>query len=413
MRDRLRRVWGFVSNPLTVSQVASSASGALSLLILAAKLPPDQFGIISLATLIAATAIGILRATLTMPTLMVLRQQSGVWVGGRLAAVFITLIAVLSGATTLMTSRSDVSLGPILLLIFTLPLVQDFLRFRAISVNRRPPIMAGDLARLAATAAMAAIPIPSAVQGFALIGLGYGLSALIIGSSLYLGRETFSRPRPVRLSEIRNTAATQTTEFVIGMLGSTVPLLILGALQPVGAAAAIRLAQSLFGPLNLIFAASESGYVADGATKKALGSERRLIALGVKISNRLGLVSIMIVGVILGLSWSPAVYFRAVGEADLKLAIVLVGAIAVTSGWSGFHNVILRLLGRSGSVAIQRAAFVALTSSGYILAWLWTRDPSTTLVAGFVVNAIGYPLVFILPSYRIYRAAGWRLKDLS
>jgi hypothetical protein len=395
LRRARRALARAVRQPLLLSQVASSAAGAIAVFLAAAVMAPAQFLSFSLLNLIASTLVGLIRAALLQPALIQQRHDSDAVVPFRYAIAAAGIAGILLGSSVLVLGAGSWAAAGLIATSGVAPILHDWLRFRAISGDRRWFAAIGDLLRLALVPV--ALLFPHTAVGFQ-AWLGFSLLVPIVVLALRTPRlAAFSRYRTYRRS-----ALLQLADFVLGQFVLTAPLLILGGLGTSGLVAGVRFAQTLLGPLNLAFAASTTGLIADAATRGTHAHEADLIRHGERLGRRLVLLAAGTVGVVLLVVLLTGFSLRGVGNPEMSAGLLLVGVTTVSSGWSGIHAILLRLLHLHGIATSGRGALVAVTISGFIVGYV-AGGVDGSLIGGFSASAVASPLALGLPAILAFR----------
>lgn len=389
--------------PLLLGQVCGSAAGALAVVFAAATMPPDDFTRFALLNLVAVTALGLVRSFFLQPALIEMRQDPAALTPFRYAASGGLLSAVvLAVASVLLGDRAALPVG-LLLGAGWLQIIHDWVRFRAMAHDRRWDVVLADGGRLVTVAASPLVlhlgAGPAEFQAF--LGLALVLPTILVGLRLPRLR-TWT---PVRV--YRNRAGLQLADFALGQFITTVPLLVLGGLGASQLIGGVRLAQTLLGPLNLVFAASTTHLIADGATRGTHSEPRDLIAQGSRLARVLAGSALAVVLLGVGLLWLTGFGLSGVSHEALLFGLLAVGLASIGSGWGGMHAVILRLLNRHGVVTTGRAALVATVLPAFALGYVW-GGVDASLAAGFGTVALLSPLVFGVPAFLVYRRVALR-----
>ncbi len=396
---RFRRL---ANNPLLLAQAFSSVSGALAMVIAVGVLPPRQFATFSLLTLISTTSVGLVRASLTRPALFLLRTDPDARVPFRYGMTASVALACLSIPLVWVLGVRSVDDLALVTATFGLPIFYDWLRSRFIAADRRWWAALGDAVRLVALGPIILLQLTdlhfNAAQLQAVVTATAGLSAIVLWARLWTIR--IVRWTPYR--DYRHQARLQFLEFAVGQLNATIPMFVLGGLGASSLVGGFRFAQTLLGPMNLIFAATSANFVADGATRDTHRSTASLLRRGRLLSVRLIVVSaVIVVGIVLTvrlLGINPS----GVQSSALQVGVLLVGLVAISSGWAGIQGVTLRLLGHHALVTTTRALLVAASWVGFLVGYA-VGGVDTSLVAGFAASAVCYPLILGIPAARRLR----------
>jgi hypothetical protein len=363
----------------------------------ASAMNTSSFTVFALLTLIAGVTIGLVRAALLQPSLVEQRQNPLSLVPFRYAIFASVLGAMLLPITYLVLGGTSALELCVLGLSAVLPLLADWLRFRRIAVDQRRPVAVADAIRLAFVILAPFTPFAADAIAFQIY---LQSSCLVVIAYLAVGHRRLRIWTPYRT--YRRAANLQLLDFVVGQANVTIPLLVLGGLGQSTLIAGVRFAQTIFGPLNLVASASVMHLLADGATRTSHSSEASLIENAKKLSLRLGACAILYVGATLIVISIPGFELNALSNSTLLTSTLLVGVVAVVSGWAGIHSIVLRLLGEQliatgGRSILVTAALVAFAVGFFV------GGVDGSLLAGFVTSAVLYPLVFVLPAQVIYR----------
>lgn len=400
---RLRRWLGplrkFATQPLLLAQVASSLGGAIAMLLAAALMEPERFTLFTLISLASITTVGAVRAGLFQPALIELRLRPGAFTRFRHGLLAAVASAVL--ATTVVAFFGPLSPFDVVLLCLggVFPVMHDWVRFRAMELDRRWAVFWADAIRLALVAVVSPLTlvlttdpiIYQAAQGFA-----YAIPALLVFPRL----PKVSDFLPLRV--YRRSAGLQFGDYLIGQFNTTIPLLALGGMGASATIGGVRLAQTLLGPLGLVFTASTTNLMVDAANSDHLSQERALYRSGEKLANGLGLLSVAAIATLVIFVWISGFGLRGVSNPDLLNGLLLVGAAMASSGWAGIHAVILRLLNYQVTATVGRAVLVACSTTGYLVGYA-LAGVDGSLVGGFLAAAVAAPLAFVVPSLVVYR----------
>jgi len=406
MKQLLARVWRGLrrsaNNPLLLAQAFSSVSGALAMVIAVGVLPPRQFAIFSLLTLINTTGVGLVRASLTGPALFLLRTDPDARVPFRYGLIASVAIAALSAPLVWAFGVRSLDALALVTVTFGMPIFYDWLRSRFIAADRRWQAALGDAVRLVALGPVVLLQFTElqfdAAQLQAIVAATAGLSAIVLWARLWSIRITHWTP----YRAYRHQARLQFLEFAVGQLNATIPMFILGGLGASQLVGGFRFAQTLLGPMNLIFAATSANFIADGATRDSHRSTASLLRRGRQLSTRLIIMSAVVVaGIVLTVQLfgiSPS----GVQSSALQIGLLLVGAVAISSGWAGIQGVTLRLLGHHTLVTTTRALLVGASWVGFLIGFAM-GGVDASLVAGFAASAVCYPLILGIPAARRLR----------
>jgi len=389
-----------VMRPLAVSQILSSASGALVIILAGLGMGSEQFVRFSLVNLIAVTVLGAARSFVFQPALIHRRADpdSATPLPWGLAA------AATSGVVGALVGLPFVGVDPVGLMLVALgvgvPVLHDWMRYRFIAADRRWAVAAVDGGRLITVAAsplvLLAHPTAAQFQGY----VGGALILPLLAAGWAIPRLT----RHAAFALYRRAAGLQLADYAIGQLLTIVPLLVLGSLGHSVLLGGVRFAQTLLGPMNLVFNASATTLIADGATRESHARPADLIAEGRRLGRRIVLLAAIVVPAIVVVFWAARIEVSAVPNRQLVEGLVLAGALILTTGWSGIQVVLMRLLGFQAAVTIARAVLISVVVAGYLVGYA-IGGIDLSLTVGFLTAAVANPIVFALPARSRYRLA--------
>lgn len=398
IRRWVGKLLGFATQPLLLAQIATSLASAIAMLLAAAMMPPNQFVRYSLISLVSFTAFGLVRTGLFQPALIELRNRDDAHTRFRNAAM--ASFGASIAATVVIYAMDPMSSGEIVLLAATgaLPTLQDWVRFRALEFDRRWSVFAADGLRLAFTVVLSPIALTltdNPVVFQSVQGLAYAIPALVVFPRL----PKISQCAPLR--SYGRSAGLQLGDYVIGQFNTTVPLLVLGGLGASSVIGGVRLAQTLLGPLGLIFSAFTTNLMVDATSDERLSHPRAMYRAGEKLANWLGLLSVGSIGALILVVWASGIGLRGVTNSNLLTGLTLVGVAMASSGWAGIHAVILRLLNYQATATVGRAVLVAASVTGFTIGY-FVGGVDTSMVCGFLSAAVASPLAFVVPSAFVY-----------
>jgi hypothetical protein len=386
--------------PLYVSQAAASAAGSLTVILGAWNMPPGQFAAFSLLILVLNTVIGLSRSGLLQPVLIERRNDPDAVVPARyfILTVFVTvpvgLAALLLG---------PLSLGDAVLVatLTVAPILHDWLRFRCIGAARNNLVALSDFARLALSPAVlfgSNFDRP-AVWFYLIWCCGY----LVASIPLMVPYKRAVRYTPY--SAYGRRARSQGYEFLIAQLATTVPLLLIGSLANATPIGSFRLAQTLFGPLNVFFSALTLNLLSDAVAATHKMTDISLVQRAWRVSwSALGLALLLTLCLVVGVHagvLSPS----GVVMSEFTVALLSVGLFAALGGFIGPHLVTLRLFGAQQVITRARAVMVSLVWLGF-LAGFGFGGPLLSLALGFSAGAVAYGVAFLPVIVRQYRRFG-------
>ncbi|MFF2029043.1 hypothetical protein [Arthrobacter sp. NPDC058192] len=387
------------TRPLFLAQVFTSVSGACAMVMAAYFLEPRQFAEFALLNLAAVTLVGLVRAFLFQPALIQYRHDKQALVPFRYALGGAFIAGILLAVSALLFAAAYWTWLLVLAVSGMFPILHDWLRYRAMALDRRWDVAISDLARLVLVSGSPLVFLLNADPVFyqAYLGLSLVLPMLYLRIRLPV-LQSFT---PLR--SYLKPASLQLADYVAGQFNSTVPLMVLGGLGASYLIGGVRFAQTLLGPLNLVFAASTVNLIADGASKETHADTGDLIRQGRRLARMLGALACSWVLALIMLAWQGGFELGGLRNEQLLIGLILVGTLTLGSGWAGIHAIVLRLLRRQGTVTLGRIVLVAITATAFITGYhLGGTDLS--LAAGFVAGALASPLTFGIPAHLTYRS---------
>jgi hypothetical protein len=389
------------AQPLFLSQIFSSAAGALGMVMAASAMPPGQFTTFSLLMLATQLCTGATRSFLFQPALVETRNNRNAHIHIRVALIgalcagigFLPAVAVLGIHKPLWLATLSVA--------SVLPVMTEWLRLRGMALDERWHVARGDAIRLATTLpGILVLWLTTEAEVFFLfVSLTYLTTVVYLASRLprvsaHLSPRHFWRP-----------ASSQLLDFMLAQLVSTVPLLVLGGFGSSIYIGGIRMAQSLLGPINLVIWASAMNLMADGATQNSHSKPLDLIRRG----RRLALILASFCFLFVALAFLALVLtkfsFRGADNHSMTVGVLLVGSYLLTAAWTYPDTIVMRLLGHHSTATWGRVCVVAVTSAGYGLGYVM-GGIDLSLIVAFVSSGIANLLAFMLPAAMIYRRYG-------
>jgi hypothetical protein len=384
--------------PLTVSQMLSSAAGAGGMIIAASKMSPVEFTRFALFALIGSIILGLNVAGLLQPALINQRLRSDSLVPFRYVLITLPGAAILFLASSWLLGVERFTDLAYLSISSCFPLIYEWCRYRAMGSDQRWLVAQSDGIRLALTASALALP--------AIASNSVGLQTyLAVSTAIPAGFLVARLPRIQKWISYRHYSAAagwQLLDFGVGQLITAVPLILLGGISASPLIGGVRLAQSLLGPLNLVFAAAMTNLVADGATRPELSTSGSLIARGIILGRFLACSSALGIVGLASLVYGTGFSLRGVSTVDLLTGVLLVGSAAIGAGWAGVHAIVLRLLNRQASVTLGRAVIAGATVSAFVGGYV-VGGVDISLVLGFVIVGLASPAVFLTLARHYYR----------
>lgn len=392
------------AQPLLLGQMFASAAGALAMVMAAAAMEPEHFTTFSLYILVTFIATGAVRAFLFLPALIETRnnRHAHVHIGVALCGSFAAMVCFAAAALIIGVRE------PIWLVALSaanaLPVLSEWLRMRGTALDERWSVARSDAIRMLTTfLGPVVLWGTTAPEIFFLF-----VSVTYLSNIVYLAARLPTVAAHLSPTRFWRQASSVLADFLIGQLVASIPLILLGGLGDSLYIGGVRLAQTLLGPLNLLMAATWTNLLADGATRESHADPSNLIRHGRRASRNLSLLSLVVVPTIILALTVTGFSFRGADNHPLVIGTLLVGGLAIASGYAGVDAMVLRLLGHPVMATVGRALLVALTAGGYLVGYV-VGGVDGSLIVGFVCAAIGNPLAFVLPAAVIYRR--YRTRD--
>jgi hypothetical protein len=394
----IRSVWRLVANnPILVAQAMASASGAYAVLAGAVWLDPGQFVRFSLLILLTQVCAGAVQAFLYQASLVRMRADKFAHVRSAHVVVAATLSACVFAAGACLIGGSGGLWIVCLAIASTGPVWSEWMRHRAMALDRRHALVVADGARLLLTLFAPIVLAKTEMVEPYFIAVGVAWSVPYVVLVVLLPRIHRFTPR----REYLPSSGQILTDFLVGQLIPAVPLLVLGGLGPSLYLGGVRLAQTILGPLNLVFAAFTVSLATDGVNRDSHAGTA-LIAHGRVLARRLGTFTGILVPTAVVAVWVTGYGFKGVTSYALLVGLMLVGILTVMGGFSSIDTIVLHLLGRNGLVAGGRVVLGAVTAAAFTVGY-FVNGVDGALICGFIVAAIANPLVFVLPARAVYR----------
>ena len=272
----------------------------------------------------------------------------------------------------------------------------DWARFRCLSIDRRWSVAIADMLRFFLVFVVLLI---SQIQDGLLFQASLAFSCVFPLLFLMFKMGTIDVWTDYRV--YRKDALLQGADYGISQINTTLPILIIGALSASGIVGGFRVAQTILGPLNLVFSSASNTVIANAANDMHYSSGK-LAVTGTRLAWRLtAFSSAVVLGVFLIVAYlTPPL--SGVNENELAVACVAVGFVAVASSGAGIQGVVLRLLGHNGLVTRARMFVVLASWIGFIVGF-YLGGAAWSLVAGFTLSAVAFPLAYLLPTRRLFR----------
>lgn len=373
--------WGVVDQGLS-----SLTNFALTLLA-ARSLEPPMFGGFTLAFAAYLVALGLARSAASEP--LAVRASGGTEGEWKEAAGSATGAAVLVGAVggALMVLAGALAGGPVAGALIAigacLPglLLQDAWRFaffaasRAAAAAANDAVWSGALAILLVIVGFVGRPSPTA------FALAWGLSGTLAGIAGIRQAGLVPRPAQVRVWLARHSDLIPrfAGQFAVSMGAGQATLYLIGALAGLAAVGAIRAAQVLLGPLNVVFMGAGLVGVPEAARHARAGGRAVVRRIGILISGALGaaVVTWAIVvtflpgrvgSAILGENWVVGRPLLVPVAAAMSGSATLMGAAIILRGLAAAGRS-LRAAAAQGSLTVAFAGIGAAAAGARGAAW--------------------------------------------
>jgi len=376
--------------------MASSLSGAAPVLLATTWMSSSAFTIFSIVNMLSVVSVSFARAILWQPALIRQRTDKLAKVPLRYAATASLSASLLVPVAAVLVSREEIWKLAILFAANVVSVGFDWARFRCLAIDRRWSVAVADILRFSS---VLLVLLVAQFQDGLLFQASVAISCLIplLFLTIRMGRiRAWTAYR-----EYKMDALLQGADYGVSQINTTLPILIIGALSASGIVGGFRLAQTILGPLNLVFASASNTVIADAANDGKYSSSR-LAATGTRLAWRLtAFSSAVVLGVFFVVAFlTPPL--SGISESELAVACVAVGFVAVASSGAGIQGVVLRLLGHNGLVTKARMFVVLASWIGFIVGFYF-GGAAWSLVAGFTLSAIAFPLSYLLPARRFYR----------
>jgi hypothetical protein len=178
--------------------------------------------------------------------------------------------------------------------------------------------------------------------------------------------------------------------------------MVLGVLGESHYLGGVRLAQTLLGPLNTLFAAFTTNLFVDGVTRESYRDTGHLIRLGRRLMIQLAVVAgLFVPTIVIGL-WITGISLRAVDNKSLIVGTALVGTLGILYNTSAVDAIILRMIGRNSLATGGRAVLAVASITGFGVGYV-VGGVDGSLIAGFITSAVANPICFVVPASIVYR----------
>lgn len=368
-------------------QALSSLTNFALTLLAARSLTPRMFGGFTLAFAAYLVALGIARSMASEP--LALRTggtTQGEWKeAARAATGAAVLVGVTGGAVMVLVgllTNGPVS-GALTAIGVCLPglLLQDTWRFAFFAASRGGAAAANDAiwsGTLAVSLLVAGVMGRASAAAFALV---WGLSGTVAGLAGVCQAGLAPRPREVRawFDRHRDLIPRFITEFAVSMGAGQATLYLIGAVAGLAAVGAIRAAQVLLGPLNVVFMGAGLFGVPEAARYARAGGRAMLRRIGILISGALGtavftwatVIAFLpnrVASAILSENWAVGRPLLVPMAAAMSGSAILMGAAIILRGLAAAGRS-LRAAAAQGGLTIALAATGAAAAEARGAAW--------------------------------------------
>ena len=384
--------------PLLITQLLYSASGAIPVLLAAFAMTPEHFTRFSFLILLVQVISGAVVTCIFRGAMMHYRKARDAHVRFSLAlSVSVVCALVFAGGAYAFDVRELIPLVGISA-VTIIVVLDEWLRHRAMTLDRRWDLVRADALRLVITLSVSLVLLvnDNAEVYFTLYGLAWLPSAIWLIVRLPRIREF------CRFRDYRNLTGHLLVDFIVGQFMVILPLIVLGGLGQSQYLGGVRLAQTLLGPLNTVFAALTTNLFVDGVTDERHRDNREFIRLGRRLALRLALGGMVFVPTVVGIIWVTGISLRGVGNKEIIVGLVLVGALAICYNSSAIDAVVLRLVGFNRLATVGRVVLAIMSVAGFTSGYV-VGGVDGSLIVGFLASSLANPLCFVLPASVAYR----------
>jgi hypothetical protein len=332
--------------------------------------------------------LGVVRSGLFQPVLILYRTIPGATIPLRYTLIAWLIVLVPAIALFAFVGHFDLLTSLFGAVMLIAPIVQDWLKHKRLAEGGARDAAVSEAIRVSAIG-LAFLPILASVEGlYIVVTMGYALSILPL-----LGARVADRVF-LPYSSYARQAIAQASDYSVAQLTTSLPLVLLGGISPGNAIiGGVRFAQTLLGPLNVVFSAVTNHLIVGGARDERLANNSEFIAHAHRLSRLVlaiaGSVSLLLLAVFSLSGWSPP----GVDQPALIIGLVLVGATSITSGWAGVRVLTLRFFGHNNAILVRRICIVAIAGAAYLIGWI-VGGPDVSIAAGFVSLSIAFPVAF-------------------
>ncbi|GAB24098.1 hypothetical protein GOPIP_063_00120 [Gordonia polyisoprenivorans NBRC 16320 = JCM 10675] len=387
------------AQPLLITQMLYSAAGALPVLFAAAAMTPAHFTRFSFLILLVQVVSGAVVTCIFRAAMLHYRTNRTAHIRLRITvSVTVICCAVFAGGAFAFDVHDW---RPLLVVSLAsgIPIFTEWLRHRAMTLDHRWEVVRADGLRLVVTMLISlSLFISDNPEVY------YTLYCLAWFPSIVLLAVRVARPEVFcPMSRYRHLVAHLLVDFVVGQFMVILPLMVLGGLGNSTYLGGIRLAQTLLGPLNTVFAALTTNLFVDGVTSKSAMANDQVIRSGRRLATQLAVISAVFVPAVLVVIWVTGLSLRGVGNTELLVGIALVGILAILYNTSAVDAVVLRIVGHNRVATVGRTVLAISSVAGFTIGYL-VAGVDGSLVIGFLASAIANPLCFVVPATFVYRS---------
>lgn len=388
---------GRVAVLTTVDQVLSSASNALMVFAIAHVTSVDEFGVTALMVTAGTVWTGFNRGALGTPLLLTSNlTPKEIAVESGYAFSWALLSGVAAGALTFASGLAfnEAWIGLAFALSLPMVLAQDVLRVTTIALGHPGRAAVADALWTALMALLFVVNLTNIVELRADVTIYlWGFGGLV--STLLLASWAGVRPRASRIGRWWSRYSTARIRFgssyAVAQIGAVLVTFTAVIIVGGAAAAAIRGATTLFGPISMLIAAMPMVFVPHAArTGNAPDRQWRLLKMTAAATSGLTLVAAGILialpdrwgAVLLGPTWK-----------ETSTILLYIGIEWAAICWLGSSYIFFQSQGDSASVIKLNLSYLAIQLGGCIAAGLLFRTAIAFGVAlalsGCVMAGVG------------------------
>lgn len=349
--------WGFLS------QGTASVTNLVPAVAIAREVSPSSFAAFAIASITALFGLGLVRSFVGEPLLVLAgagrrERADGVLELALLIGLGVGAVAAFVGLTVISPSPLRTAL---VLSVVTVPALalQDAARYALFAMRRHRSAFLNDLAWLGMVLA-GFLVLPSVVGGITVAGglvlwSGTGLCAAMLGRrQLQLAGPT--SPGPVA-SQVKPLGAHLAAQFVAMSGASHLSLYLLGIVSSLTDVGAVRGAQVVFGPLQVIFVGATVTLFPRGLQ---LGSRKRFMRIMIGATVALTVLALLHVALLEAMPASVGAAILGDTWAGASTLVIPYGTYMLTLTIATGGNVGLTLLERAKTLSMIRFSFAPL-----------------------------------------------------